>query len=107
GPNGYGGLLVAVGAGALLGTAVLPRLRARRGSGVVVPGATLAYAATMALGGLHPSPVVVVAALVLGGLSWIAVQSTLNATAQLLLPTWARARALACFLLVFTGGPGS
>jgi hypothetical protein len=48
--------------------------------------------------------VAVVAALVLGGLSWIAVQSTLNATAQLLLPTWARARALAYFQLVFMGG---
>jgi MFS family permease len=104
GANGYGGLLVAVGAGAVLGTALLPRLRARRGSGVVVPAAMLAYAAAMVGVGLHPSPVVVVAALALGGLSWIAVQSTLNATAQLLLPTWARARALAYFQLVFMGG---
>jgi MFS family permease len=104
GPNGYGGLLVAVGAGAVLGTAVLPRLRARRGSGVVVPAAMLAYAAAMAVVGVHPSPVAVMAALVLAGLSWIAVQSTLNATAQLLLPTWARARALAYFQLVFMGG---
>jgi MFS family permease len=104
GPNGYGGLLVAVGAGAVLGTAVLPRLRARRGSGVLVPAAMLTYAAAMVVVGLHPFPVGVVAALVLGGLSWIAVQSTLNATAQLLLPTWARARALAYFQLVFMGG---
>ncbi len=104
GPNGYGGLLVAVGAGAVLGTAVLPRLRARRGSGVLVPAAMLAYAAAMVVVGLHPSTVAVVAALVLGGLSWIAVQSTLNATAELLLPTWSRARALAYFQLVFMGG---
>jgi MFS family permease len=104
GPTGYGGLLVAVGAGAVLGTAVLPRLRARRGSGLVVTAAMLAYAAAVAVVGAHPSPVVVVAALVLAGLSWIAVQSTLNATAQLLLPTWARARALAYFQLVFMGG---
>ena len=104
GPNGYGGLLVAVGAGAVLGTAVLPRLRPRRGSGVLVTMAMLAYAVAMAVVGLHVSPVVVVAALVLAGLSWIAVQSTLNATAQLVLPTWARARALAYFQLVFMGG---
>jgi MFS family permease len=104
GPTGYGGLLVAVGSGAVLGTAVLPRLRARRGSGVVVTTAMLAYAAAVAVVGVHPSPVLVVAALVLAGLSWIAVQSTLNATAQLLLPTWARARALAYFQLVFMGG---
>ncbi len=104
GPTGYGGLLVAVGVGAVLGTAVLPRLGARRGTGVVVPAAMLAYAAAMAVVGAHPPQVVVVAALVLAGLSWIAVQSTLNATAQLLLPTWARARALAYFQLVFMGG---
>jgi MFS family permease len=104
GPNGYGGLLVAVGLGAILGTAVLPWLRARRGSGGVVLSATLAYALAVTVVGLHPSSAAVVAALVLAGLSWIAVQSTFNATAQLLLPTWARARALAYFQLVFMGG---
>jgi MFS family permease len=104
GPNGYGGLLAAVGLGAILGTAVLPRVRARRGSGGVVTGATLMYAAAVAVLGLTPSRGAVVAALMLAGLSWIAVQSTLGATAQLLLPTWARARALAYFQLVFMGG---
>jgi MFS family permease len=104
GPNGYGGLLAAVGFGAVLGTAVLPRLRARGGTGGVVVLATLAYALAVAVVGVHLSSAAVVAALVLAGLSWIAVQSTLNATAQLLLPTWARARALAYFQLVFMGG---
>jgi MFS family permease len=104
GPNGYGGLLAAVGLGALLGTAVLPRLRAALGTGRLVTAATLAYAAAVAVVGLHPSLLAVVAVLVLGGLSWVAVQSTMGATAQLLLPTWARARALAYFQLVFMGG---
>jgi predicted MFS family arabinose efflux permease len=104
GPNGYGGLLAAVGLGAVLGTAVLPRLRGRRGDGGVVTGAILTYAAAVAVVGLKPSPAAVVAALVLAGFSWIAVQSTLGATAQLLLPTWARARSLAYFQLVFMGG---
>ena len=95
---------MAVGAGAVLGTAVLPRLRTRRGPGALVTVAMLAYAAAMAVVGVHVSPAVVVTAMVLAGFSWIAVQSTLNATAQLLLPTWARARALAYFQLVFMGG---
>jgi MFS family permease len=104
GPNGYGGLLAAVGLGAVLGTAVLPRLRARWGAGGVVTGGTLGYGAAAAIVGLQVSPAVVVAALVLAGLSWIAVQSTLGAAAQLVLPGWARARALAYFQLVFMGG---
>src|SRR3954454_6416845 len=104
GANGYGGLLAAVGFGAVAGTVVLPRLRARRGADGVVTGATLVYAAAVAVVGLNPSALAVVGALVLAGLSCIAVQSTLGATAQLVLPTWARARALAYFQLVFMGG---
>jgi MFS family permease len=104
GPNGYGGLLAAVGLGALLGTAVLPRAQARWGAGTVVTSATLGYATAVAVVGLQPSTEVVVAGLVLAGLSWIAVQSTLGATAQLVLPGWARARALAYYQLVFMGG---
>src|SRR3954451_5708836 len=104
GPYGYGGLLAAVGLGAVIGTAVLPRVRARRGAGGVVTIATLVYAAAVTVVGLTHSHAVTVAALVPAGLSWIAVQSTLGAAAQLLLPTWARARALAYFQLVFMGG---
>jgi MFS family permease len=104
GPNGYGGLLAAVGLGAVAGTAVLPWLRARRGAGGVLTAGMLAYATAMAVVGLDTSHGTVTAALVLAGLSWIAVQSTLGAQAQLLLPAWARARALAYFQLVFMGG---
>jgi MFS family permease len=104
GPNGYGGLLAAVGLGAVAGTAVLPWFRARRGAGGVVTVATLAYAAAVAVVGVTHSRVAAGAALVLAGLSWIGVQSTLGAAAQLLLPTWARARALAYYQLVFMGG---
>jgi MFS family permease len=104
GANGYGGLLAAVGLGAVAGTTVLPRFRARRGAGSVVTVATLAYAAAVAVVGVTDSRAATVVVLVLAGLSWIAVQSTLGAAAQLLLPTWARARALAYFQLVFMGG---
>jgi MFS family permease len=104
GANGYGGLLAAVGLGAVVGTAVLPWFRARRGAGSVLTVATLVYAAAVAVVGLTHSGAATVAALGLAGLSWIGVQSTLNAAAQLLLPIWARARALAYFQLVFMGG---
>jgi MFS family permease len=83
---------------------VLPWYRTRRGAGGVVTVATLAYAAAVAVVGVTHSPVAAAVALVLAGLSWIGVQSTLGAAAQLLLPTWARARALAYFQLVFMGG---
>ena len=45
-----------------------------------------------------------VAALVVAGLAWIAVFSSLNASAQMLLPDWARARGLSYYQLMFQGG---
>ena len=48
-----------------------------------------------------------VAALVVAGLAWIGVLSTLNASAQLLVPDWTRARGLAFYTLTFMGGQAS
>jgi MFS family permease len=104
GPDGYGLLLGSVGIGAVTGAFVVSRLRARWGTNVVVTAAMLAYAAAMVVVGLADSPAPAIAALLVAGLAWIAVQSTLNATAQILLPAWTRARALAYFQLVFMGG---
>jgi MFS family permease len=70
----------------------------------LVAGATLVYAGGMLVTGIAHSALLVVIVLPAVGLAWIAVQSTLNAAAQVALPEWARARALAYFQLVFMGG---
>jgi hypothetical protein len=41
---------------------------------------------------------------VLAGIAWIAVLTTVNTTAQSVLPNWVRARGLAIYLTVFSGG---
>lgn len=104
GPDGYGLLLGSVGIGAVAGAFVVSRLRDRWGANAVVTTAMLVYAAAMVVVGLADSPVPAMAALVVAGLAWISVQSTLTATAQILLPAWTRARALAYYQLVFMGG---
>jgi MFS family permease len=104
GAGGYGLLLGSLGLGAVAGAFLVPRLRRRMGTNALVAGATLIYAAGMVVVGVLDSPVLAVIALLAVGLAWIAVQSTLNAAAQVLLPDWARARALAYFQLVFMGG---
>lgn len=104
GSDGYGLLLGSVGVGAIAGAFVLPRLRARFELNTVVGGSALAFAAaTLVAGTVHLVPVVVLA-LVFGGLAWIGVLSSLNASAQTLLPDWARARGLAYYTLTFQGG---
>jgi len=42
--------------------------------------------------------------MVMGGLAWIVIMSSLNAGAQTAVPAWVRARALAVYQLVFQGG---
>ncbi|OLR93484.1 MFS transporter [Actinokineospora bangkokensis] len=104
GAGGYGVLLGSLGVGAVTGAFVVPALLRRWGSNTVITSATLAYAVVVALAALVPVTAVVVPAMLVAGMGWMAVLSTLNAAAQLLLPAWTRARALAYYQLVFMGG---
>ena len=104
GSGGYGLLLAAVGLGAVLGAWTLPRARARWRTNGVVAGASAGFAAvSLALAWIDSVPVVA-AALVGAGYAWIAVLSSLNSTAQAVLPDWVRSRGLSLYLLVFFGG---
>ena len=104
GSGGYGLLLGAVGIGAVAGAFVLAEARARLSTDAVVGTATLAFAAVAITLAWSKSVPVVAAALVVGGIAWIGVLSSLNASAQVALPAWVRARGMATYLLVFQGG---
>src|SRR3954471_6263107 len=104
GSGGYGLLLGAVGIGAVAGAFVLAEARARWSADRVVAAATLAFALVVVTLAWSKSVPLVALALVIGGLSWIAVLSSLNASAQVALPAWVRARGMATYLLVFQGG---
>jgi Transmembrane secretion effector len=104
GSGGYGLLLGAVGLGAVLGARLLPALRARFGIQRVVIGGTVLYALACAVLAWVKFVPAVALGLVGAGIGWIAVLSSLNATAQTVLPNWVRARGMAIYLLVFQGG---
>jgi MFS family permease len=104
GSGGYGVLLGAVGIGAVGGAFVLAAARARWSADHVVAAATIAFAGVALVLAWSHSVALDAAALVIGGLSWIAVLSSLNAAAQVALPAWVRARGMATYLLVFQGG---
>ncbi|WP_040748875.1 MFS transporter [Nocardia transvalensis] len=104
GSSGYGLLLGALGVGAVLGATQLSRLRR-----VLSPTRLLAVAsvlfgvATLAAAVVSSLPIVLLC-LVLGGFAWMNSMSTLNATMQLLLSSWVRARGMSVYQLVFMGG---
>ncbi len=100
----YGVLLGCLGFGAIAGAWLLPRIRDRIAMNKLVAGGTALFAlATIALAYVH-SFALLALALVIGGIAWISVLSALNISAQTATPSWVRARVMAIYLLVFTGG---
>ena len=102
--SGYGLLLGSLGAGAVLGAFMLSRIRARFGLNTLLTVAAAGFAMTTAVLALVPNFTVVLLALLVGGASWMLSLSTLNASMQLSLPSWVRARGLSVYQLVFMGG---
>ena len=103
GPELYGILLGAIGAGAVGGAFALPWLKAKFGPDRVVAAGTAGTAATLVLFGLAREPVMGLTASVIAGVSWIAVLASLNVSAQVALPDWVRGRGLSMFVTVFFG----
>lgn len=101
---GYGLLLGALGVGALLGALVLSRLRSRFGQNALLALGAGGFAAATAVLALVHNFAAVLVALVVGGAAWLLSLSTLNASMQLSLPGWVRARGLSVYQLIFMGG---
>lgn len=100
---GYGALLGCMGAGAVLGAVLMSRLRKRISANPMSIGASILFAlATLALAHA-PNAWAAGAVMFVAGLAWITMLSNLNVAAQMAVPAWVKARALAIYLLVFQG----
>jgi MFS family permease len=104
GATGYGVLLGCLGIGAVTGATLLPRIKRKFSLDMLVAGATVVFAVATAALAYVQNVFLVGAAMVAGGIAWIALMSSFNAAAQTAAPEWVRARALAVYLLVFQGG---
>ncbi|QHC72143.1 MFS transporter [Rathayibacter sp. VKM Ac-2801] len=100
--SGYGFLLGALGAGAVLGVFALPLARRKLSDDVVIGASAVLFAAgTLAAAFLPLVPALLL--LVLAGLAWIGTLTVLNAALQLTLPQWVRSRGASIYILVFMG----
>jgi MFS family permease len=102
--SGFGLLMGCVGAGAILGATMLPRLRRRFAYDRMIALASLGLAGGLIALAYIPSAELVAFTLVLTGAFWLTVLSSLNTSAQRVAPGWVRARTLAAFQLVMQGG---
>ena len=99
----YGVLMGAVGAGAILGALLLPKLRARLSAdGLILMASLITALVLVALVFAPPQWMAAVLMLALG-IGWITALTTLNGVAQAVLPNWVRGRGLAVYLMVFNG----
>lgn len=100
----YGMLVSAIGAGAVIGALVLPRISPLLGGadGLVRAG-SLGPAAAMVVLGLVPNQTVALIAGFGAGVAWILTLSSVNVAAQAVLPDWVRGRGLSIYGLVFAG----
>ena len=103
GPGFYGLLLGGVGMGAVAGAFVLPLLKARLGPDGVVHAGTGGTAVALVLFAAAQAAGTAILASLVAGVSWIAVLSTLNVSAQTALPAWVRGRGLAAYATVMFG----
>src|SRR5215216_3256334 len=103
GADGYGALFGALGTGAIVAALVLGRVRDHLSTSGLLATAGLFYALVLAAIVLTDNFPIALVTLVLAGVAWIAVISTLNAELQLFLPVWVRARGLGIYMVTFTG----
>ena len=103
GPDLYGFLLGAIGAGAVVAAFILPWLRRKLGPDRTVAAGTLGTAVALLLFAFARNAATALAGSVIAGASWIAVLSSLNVSAQVALPEWVRGRGLAIFITTFFG----
>lgn len=99
GGTGFGVLWGAFGVGALVGVALRERGRILLGSRMV-PVSIVAFGIGGVVFGTASVPVVAGLGLLLAGLAWVWVMITLNATVQLLAPSWVRSRVVSLYALV-------
>jgi predicted MFS family arabinose efflux permease len=96
-------LLASLGAGAIVTTLFLPRIRQRMSGETMVLRGTLLQAAAMAVVALAPNAWLAVPAMFVAGTGWIATANSLTVAAQLALPNWVRARGMSIYQMSIMG----
>jgi MFS family permease len=103
GSTGYGVLLGCLGVGSILGALMLHRLRQIFSPDVMVTSAVALFGGANILLAYLNTYAAVAFTLVVTGMAWMIVNSSLTTATQTSVPDWVRARALAVYLLVFQG----
>ena len=103
GATGYGVLLGFFGAGGVIGGLLMPQVRRHMSRDQTLSGSAIIYAAATAVLAAVNVASAAYAAMCLAGSAWVLGMTSLNVTAQVVVPQWVKARALASYQLVVQG----
>ena len=101
GSTGFGLLLGSLGAGEVLGAAVLPRLTAHLSANRVLVVSAVLFAVSLVACVTVPNLGVLAVLLVPAGMAWLFVLMGVTGALQVFLPRWVRARGLSTYNMVF------
>ena len=99
----FGLLMGCTGAGAVLATFTMPRIRNRYSANQLLAAFTLLAVFAQSMIAFVPHAGVVAVALFLSGMSWMAILTTINTAIQLSVPSWVKARAFGSYHMVWGG----
>ena len=97
-------LLAAMGAGAVLSTFFLARLRQAFARDRLILGGSGVQAVTMAFMAFNTNIWLGALAMAFSGAAWLATANSLNVSAQISLPNWVRARGMSMYQMAIMGG---
>lgn len=100
---GYGLLLSVFGIGTLLGAFLMPILRRKMNLDHVCSLGNIIFASGMIIIALSRHFLVAAPGMILCGVAWVIVNASYNVGAQMAVPSWVRARAMAVYILVYQG----
>jgi MFS family permease len=103
GPEWFGIMLAAMGVGAVTAGLLLPMLRGRLDRGGTVTVASIVGGISLIVLGQATHWAVALLAMLVYGMTWLAGASSLQASAQIAVPAWVRARAIGIYQLATFG----
>ncbi len=103
GADGYGILFGALGVGAITAAFTVGKISRHMSANLLLSLMGLLFGIAFALTMVVPGLLLAIPLLIALGFGWTATVATLNAELQLFLPGWVRARAVAVYMMTFTG----
>lgn len=103
GPLGYGFLLACLGIGAVIGAFAIMDLQRLFNTDQLILAGAMGFCITIFLLAFFENYIIACIAMILGGIAWLSINSTLNTIAQQSVASWVRARALSVYLMIFYG----